>query len=429
MAESTYRSARGRSLLLRARVASPISAPPISDAGILIRGRHIEAVGRWRGLTRGHSGARVDLGDVIALPGLINAHCHLDYTGMAGLFPPPRHFTDWIKQITITKQTWSDEEFRDSWLTGAAMLLRTGTTTVADIEAVPSLLPDVWQATPLRVFSFLELTGIRSRRDPQGMLNEALRRIRRLPEGRCRAWLSPHAPYSTKPELLQRCTRASCDRGWAMSTHVGESELEHEMFMHRRGELFRWLQRNERDMSDCGRTSSVQHLHGNASLGPHLLAIHVNYLDRGDTALLAETGTHVVHCPHSHSYFRHRAFPYRALSNAGVNICLGTDSLASTHQTRRKPAQLNMFAEMREFAARHPKVGPATILRMATLNGAKALGRAGTLGELTPCAEADLIAIPFTGSTRAVSRTSVTFDGQVAASMIQGRWAVDPEGS
>ena len=142
MAESTQRPSRDRTLLLRARVALPVSTPPISDAGILIRGRRIEAVDRWRSLARGHTGPRMDPGEVIVLPGLINAHCHLDYTHMAGLFEPPKQFTDWIKQITVTKQTWSDAEFRESWLTGSKMLLRTGTTTVADIEAVPSLLPD-----------------------------------------------------------------------------------------------------------------------------------------------------------------------------------------------------------------------------------------------------------------------------------------------
>jgi cytosine/adenosine deaminase-related metal-dependent hydrolase len=427
MAEPSQRPRRDRTLLLRARVALPVNAPPISDAGILVRGRRIEAIDGWRRLVRGHHGMRQDLGEVIVVPGLINAHCHLDYTHMAGLFSPPTLFTDWIKQITVTKQTWSDDEFRASWLAGAAMLLRTGTTTVADIESVPSLLPGVWRATPLRVFSFLELTGIRSRRDPQRLLNDALRRIRQLPEGRCRAWLSPHAPYSTKPGLLQRAARASRDRGWAMTTHVAESELEHEMFMHRRGEMFRWLMRNERDMTDCGRVSPVQHLHHNGALGPHLMAIHVNYLGRGDSALLAETGTHVVHCPQSHSYFKHRAFPYQALNRAGVNICLGTDSLASTPHSRRKPAQLSMFAEMREFAKRHPRVGPATILRMTTRNGAAALGRAGRLGELTPGAESDLVVIPFSGTLRAATQAAVRFDGDVAASMIQGRWVVEPE--
>jgi cytosine/adenosine deaminase-related metal-dependent hydrolase len=78
----------------------------------------------------------VDLGDVV--PGPHQAHCHLDYTDMAGLLPPMRSFSDWIKAITALKGSWPDADFARSWENGADMLLRTGTTTVGDIEAVPA---------------------------------------------------------------------------------------------------------------------------------------------------------------------------------------------------------------------------------------------------------------------------------------------------
>ena len=104
-------------------------------------------------------------GEVVLLPGLVNAHCHLDYTDMAGELPPPRTFTDWIPLITAAKTAWGYSDYARSWLRGAHMLLRNGTTTVADIEAMPDLLPELWDATPLRVFSFLEMTGIRARRE------------------------------------------------------------------------------------------------------------------------------------------------------------------------------------------------------------------------------------------------------------------------
>ena len=109
-----------------------------------------------------------------------------------------------------------------------------------------------------------------------------------------------------------------------------------------------------------------------------------------------------------------------------MNICLGTDSLASSPHSRRGPASLNMFAEMREFARRHPTVGSDAILRMATVNGARALRRSGRLGELSSGAQADLIAVPYTGSPRSASRAAVMHEGPVRASMIGGRWAVAP---
>jgi hypothetical protein len=85
---------------------------------------------------------------------------------MGGQLPAPKTFLDWIPLITAAKSSWSYSDYAASWLNGAHMLLKSGTTTVADIEAMPDLLPEVWDATPLRVFSFLEMTGIRAKRDP-----------------------------------------------------------------------------------------------------------------------------------------------------------------------------------------------------------------------------------------------------------------------
>lgn len=414
-------------LLLRARLALPVVQPPIEDAGIRVRGTRIEAVGAWKSLRRRHTGPRLDLGETLVLPGLINAHCHLDYTHMAGMFPPPRSFTDWIKSITVAKQTWSDGEFRASWLAGADMLLRSGTTTVADIEAVPALLPEVWRKTPLRVFSFLEMTGIRSRREPRRILQDMQEHLARLPRGRCRAFLSPHALYSTKPELLQLSSDVTRRRRWLMVTHVAESAIEQDMFMRRSGEMFGWLQGNERDMSDCGNVSPVEQLHRLGVLDASLLAIHVNHLRSGDAERLAQGGVSVAHCPRSHTYFGHRKFPYETLTRAGVNVCLGTDSLASMLLDRGTRPLLNLFSEMREFAARNPNVRPETVLQLATTNAARALRQGGQLGELSTGARADLIAIPFNGSRRSSLRAVMSFDATVAASMVEGRWALRPQ--
>src|SRR5690348_3756037 len=102
---------RPSQLLLRARFVVPVSRAPIPDGAVLIVGNRIAAVGRWRDRSPRSRGRALDLGDVALLPGLVNAHCHMDYTGMAGQFPPPRLFTDWIKLITSTKAQWSYSEF------------------------------------------------------------------------------------------------------------------------------------------------------------------------------------------------------------------------------------------------------------------------------------------------------------------------------
>jgi cytosine/adenosine deaminase-related metal-dependent hydrolase len=306
------------------------------------------------------------------------------------------------------------------------MLMRTGTTTVADIETVPDLLPDAWDATPLRVFSFLEMTGIRARRDPGEVLHEAVEKMDSLSHPRCSASLSPHAPYSTVPALLELSTRVARERGRRLCVHVAESTQEFEMFMRARGQMFDWLRRNERDPSDCGLGSPVQHLARHQMLGENLLAIHVNCLAPGDAALLGQHRVHVVHCPRSHDYFRHPPFLRQRLASAGVNLCLGTDSLATVRKTRKQNPELSMFDEMRELAANDPKLPPIEILRMATVNGARALGRTGQIGELSENALADLIAIPASVKTSETCEAVLAHDGPVCASMIDGNWAIPP---
>ena len=413
-------------MMLRARIVVPVSRPPIEDGVVCLSGDRIVWVGRRAEVAASHSyGEETDLGETILLPGLINAHCHLDYTGMAGQISPPKNFTDWIKSMVALKSSWSLEEFAVSWRRGAEMLLRTGTTTVADIEAVPELIPSAWQSTPLRVISFRELLNVKSRQPAAEIVERAVNDWLGLPEAQGRVGLSPHAPYSTSPELLELAARAAHRRNWRLTTHVAESEQEFEMFMYRQGAMFDWL-KGQRDMSDCGHGSPVQHLERGGCLDENLLAAHVNYLWRHDAGVLGRNRVSVAHCPRSHDYFRHLRFPREDLEGAGVNLCLGTDSLATTRKERDQQLELNLFAEMQMLAAKSPELAPEKILRMATVNGAQALGRKRELGELSPNALADVIAIPFAGPEQEVFEAIVHHTGEVAASMIGGAWAVPP---
>jgi aminodeoxyfutalosine deaminase len=415
-------------LVIRARVVVPINQTPIRDGAVVIAGERIKWIGRSKEL-RSRREEILDLGEVAVLPGLVNAHCHLDYTNMAGLSPPPRRFTDWIKVLTTLKAEWTYSDFAESWLAGANMLVRTGTTTVGDIESVPELLPEVWEATPLRVHSFLEMTGVKSRRKPRVVLEEMLRRVPASTGARCLVGLSPHAPYSTLPELLRLSAQTAARRGWRLCTHVSESEQEFEMFTEGRGEMFEWLQRSERDMSDCGKGTPVQHMERNGALGPETVAVHVNYLGEGDAGILGRRKVSVVHCPRSHAYFRHEPFPLATMKKARVNVCLGTDSLASVYKRRGQEIELSMFEEMRTFARHNPNVSRRNIVEMATSNGARALGMQREAGELRKGAFADLIAIPFAGRASEVYEAIVTHKGAVVASMVGGKWVIRPEGS
>jgi cytosine/adenosine deaminase-related metal-dependent hydrolase len=363
----------------------------------------------------------VDLGAVVLLPGLINAHCHLDYTDMADQLSPPRSFSDWIKGILALKAHWSYSDYALSWLHGAEMLLRHGITTVADVEAVPELLPETLCATPLRVCSLLELTAVRRRRPAAEIMRQAVNKIESLPLEKRWAGLSPHALYSTTPELLRLSGELSRQRHWLLATHLSESAEEFEMFTEASGPMHAWLQK-QRDMSDCGRGSPVQCLDREGVLGPNLLAVHVNYLAPGDASLLGQRQVNVVHCPRSHAYFGHRPFPHEDLAKAGVNICLGTDSLASIRSRAGRPATLDLFAEMRQMGQVDQDLSPAALLELVTLNAAKAVGMASRLGELSAGAAADLITLPFTRSVRQAYDAVVNYSGAVTGVMIKGQW-------
>lgn len=413
-------------MLLRARVVLPLAQPPLSDGAVRLSGGCIQAVGRAADLRPEAGEEVIDLGEVVLLPGLINAHCHLDYTRMAGLISPMRLFTDWIKAITTCKGGWTYSDFADSWLAGANMLLQSGTTTVVDIEAVPELLPEAWGGTPLRVISCFEMTGVKSRRPAQQILAETLAHRERLPIGHNQFALSPHAPYSTNPDLFQQAAMLGREHNLLVTTHIAESEAEFDMFMYRRGPLFDWL-KSQRDMTDCGIGSPVQHAARNGLLNPSHLAVHVNYLWDDDAKLLGESGASVAHCPRSHAYFKHRRFPRRELTQAGVNICVGTDSLASMSGLRGRAPELNLFSELQTLAANDSGITPDELLRMATLNGAHAIGRGGELGQLSAGAQADLIAVPFKGETGKAVEAVVNHIGPVTASMIAGKWAMAPQ--
>lgn len=410
-------------MLLRARTVLPMCAPPVENGAVLVSGAHIQQVGPWNELRLEPGQPVVDLGESILLPGLINAHCHLDYTDMAGKLSPAKNFSDWIKAIVALKAAWSYTEYANSWVNGAHMLLHSGTTTVVDIEAVPELLSDATTSTPLRVTSCLELLSVRSRERAFELVDAAARLLHARTIEAC--GLSPHAPYSTSPELLRAAVAIARRNQWLLTMHVAESADEFDMYRNGRGAMFEWL-KAQRDMGDCDGRSPVQHLAQCDVLGPKTLAVHANYLVDQDAELLARSGTSVVHCPRSHAYFGHEKFEFEKLDAAGVNICLGTDSMASVAKSHAEPLALSMFSEMRVLESHYPGLSPRRILETATVNAARALGCAGVLGVIHPGARADLIAVPGATARNELYEAVLQHRADVLASMVRGEWAVAP---
>ena len=345
---------------LRAKWVLPVSAPPIENGVVEITGDTITAVGNLTGPAR-------DLGDVVLLPGLINAHCHFDYTHLP--VPYRGSFTDWIRDIVALKAQQSPADYLAGIQAGMSLALQAGTTTVVNIECFPELIAQL-PTTPLRVLWCPELIDLRQR-------------VELPPIGK---GLAPHAPYTASADLYRRCAQS----GRFITTHVAESVEEDEMFRQGRGRLYDAFRERDRDMSDCGSVGPVELLHRYGVLGRNCLAVHANCLTADDVRLLAATGTSVVHCPKTHRYFQRATPPLAELLQAGVNVCLGTDSLASNDT-------LNMFAEMQAVAQVFPDWLPARIVALATTNAATALNQSARLGRIAVGAAADLIAVPVNG--------------------------------
>jgi cytosine/adenosine deaminase-related metal-dependent hydrolase len=393
---------------------------------VVVDSGRVVAVGRWPDLVA-HSRAAVDLGDAILMPGFINAHCHLDYTRMAGKIQPQPVFTEWIKSIVALKSRWSEDDFCRSWLCGAEQSLAGGVTSLANIEGVSALLPLIRQRTPLRVHSFPEIIGFQDEPPPGQLLAKILTAAKAMEFPGEVAGISPHAPYTTTPHLIQECIRVARQYNWRLTMHIAESREEFEMFVSQRGALYDWM-KNYRSMKDCGHGSPLAHLYRHGILYPGLLAVHMNYLAPDDAELLVRQKASVAHCPRSHAYFKHDPFPYDALAKCGVNICLGTDSLASTTAQPDDPPKLDMFEEMRVFHNSHPDIAPDLIIDMAAINGARALGLSGQVGELAAGSYADMIAIPYSGPAEKTCEAILDHRGPVMASIIGGKQAFSHQG-
>ncbi len=384
-------------MIVRARCLLPLVSAPVDNGAVVVENGRIKWFGRWRDCEIPAGEALLDLGEVVLMPGLVNAHCHLDYTSMAGQIPPPKTFPDWVKNILSFKAHWSFSEFAESWLKGARQLIEHGTTTVADIESVPELPEETWKSTPLRMISFLELTGVKSQRSPEDLLHEAADWFERWPrDDRKEVALSPHALYSTSPELIRKSARFATERDLLVSTHLAESEAEYSMFCDAKGPFFDWL-KGQRKMDDCGHHSPIELVNEYGLLNERLIIVHANYLSEKDIQSIGESRASVVHCPRSHDYFGHLKFPYEELVKARTNVCLGTDSLASSRKIGAQNPELNLWCEMQTFSRNYPGVSPREIFDLVTRHPAKAFRKGGQIGSLESGAFGDMVALGYSG--------------------------------
>ena len=398
-------------MIIRSRLVVTMAGEPIQNAAVALSGNQIIGVGPFSEIKATYGGDVFDLGDLILLPGLINAHCHLDYTMLRGQISPQPSFTNWIREINARKAAFSQEDYVAAIETGLVEVQRFGTTALFNLEAFPELLPRIDRPL-LRVWWCAEMIDVRETVPVRQIAKRLHEWFQSKTDWLGGLALGPHALFTGSREMFSIANELSREYQAPLSTHLAESREEMQMFRDADGLLFDFLQKIGRPMEDCGGVTPLSSLVRTNDLDERWIIAHLNELAEGDFALLAASKKfHIAHCPRSHTFFGHAPFQLRRLRAMGFNICLGTDSLASN-------LNLSLFAEMRELMRKDLALSPLEVLMMATVNAAKAIGQSDRLGRISPGFHADLIAVPQEGTD--VFESIVGFEGTIPWIMIDG---------
>jgi cytosine/adenosine deaminase-related metal-dependent hydrolase len=387
---------------LTARWVFPVSSPPLANGVITISGERIISVGQSNGRK-----ADVVLGEAAILPGFVNAHTHLDLSGLRGQCPPSADFTGWLRKVIAHRRSSPPEQIIADVRAGLAESLRHGTTLLGDVSGDGGSW-EVLANAPLRAVVFREMLGL-----PEARASGAWQRLdqwlnSRIATPTCHPGISPHAPYSVRDSLFF----AASTRGVPVAVHLAETADEQELLMLRRGSFVSFL----RDLDvwePGGLAEDTQHvLNLLNGLSPTLL-VHCNYLVPASNI---PNNCSIIYCPRTHTAFGHAPHPFRHFLKRGIRVALGTDSLASN-------PDLSILAEMRHLHRQCPDIPGDVLLRMATLSGAEALGWANETGSLEAGKSADLAIVPLApGTDTDPYQRFFDSDLLVQSVLCRGRW-------
>jgi cytosine/adenosine deaminase-related metal-dependent hydrolase len=349
----------------------PGDGPPLPGGTVTVAGDTIAAVE-----PHGRRRPDHDLGNAALMPGLVNAHTHLDLGGLRGRCPPGPDLTAWLRQVIAHRRQSDPAATVAAIASGIAESLHAGTTLVGDISAGGTSW-DALATSPLRAVVYWELLGLSPERAMAAWDGLTAWLATRKPAPRCRPGVSPHAPYSVHRSLLP----AAAGLGIPVAVHLAESAAELQLLRQRDGpfaEFLRELGVWEPDGLAASAGEVLRSLHGSAPTA----VVHGNYL-----ADALPANATLIYCPRTHAAFGHPPHPFRQYLERGGRVALGTDSLASN-------PDLSVLAEARFVHARYPEVPGDVLLQMATVNGARALGWDGQTGSLSPGKSADLVVLP-----------------------------------
>ena len=385
-----------RPAALTARWVIPVDGPPVRGGTVELAADGTVAALHDRPDARGGA---IDLGAVALLPGLVNCHAHLEFSDFEAPIPAGDSFAAWVA-ATVAARRARGGDIMDRVNRGLTESLAAGVTTVGEVATGT---PDSggWDAAalppPLERPNLVAFGEIIAPRDPvagaaagRAFLAAAAGDPPDLARG-----LSPHAPYSVHPATLALLTAAPAAPRAPLAVHLLETREEVDLMKDGAGPLAAAMARLDATRGDFGADRlRLDFLHPleRAERG---LIVHGNFLTTDDVDRLADAARghlSVIYCPRTHAHFGHPPHPWRDLLAAGVRVALGTDGRGSN-------PDLSVWNEVRFLRDRFPDMPPDALVRLATGEGAAALGLADSAGVLAPGRRADLCAIGLPADT------------------------------
>ncbi len=393
-------------MILKARFVIPVDGPVIENGAIAIEEGRITAVGRAREISS--DPPTIDYEDAVICPGFVNAHTHLELSLLGGRVSPSPEFSDWLRQLNeaIGSELSQKEQTQGAVRVGIEQSLSSGVTMVGDISRRPRWTRETFAQSLLRGVSLGEVIAIGNRRH---LLTKRLEEAAstQWQSDRLRIGISPHAPYSVAPEAMQACARRAEGIGAALCIHLAETPEEERFTRSCEGplaELLCALDVWDNSIQGSGCTPVVL-AQQTGLLTRQSVVAHANYVDDNDIAIFAKTGASVAYCPRTHKAFGHAPHRFLDMLNAGVNVCIGTDSLASS-------PTLSILDELRFLHREYPDASADELVAMGTVRGVRALGFEDRAGSLAVGKYADLVVIPVEGFQARGNWASILESGQ-----------------
>jgi aminodeoxyfutalosine deaminase len=366
-----------------------MDGPPVRTGRVVVEGGVVARVGSAADVAA--RGEHRQLGQAVLLPGLINAHCHVELSAHQGALGP-EDFWLWLPKLVMLRMAAgaADKE-RAAVPSAVRSMLEAGTTCVGDISR-SAWLPRVLAGEAIRKVCYVEL--INGAMSPPTDMTQLRQRVAELPHDPLLvAGISPHAPYTVRGEDLRACAAMAGREALPLAIHLAETREEIEWLRLGTGLIEQWHGKFFKDPPRSPLCGPTEYAAG-AGLGqmPVAALIHMNHADDWQRlcAIPEDRRPVVVYCPRAHAFFGHSAHPFREMLEAGVPVAVGTDSAASHLAEESRP--LSVADELRWLHARYPEVPAETLVRMGTIDAARALGLAATVGRIRAGFQADLIA-------------------------------------